>query len=189
MIWHARRPLTVKQVRARQAEPSLERVEVELRDQDAVAVSDDLAARDLRLVGDDRLELLLADPVGDELRRLLALLRRLEETERAEDAVAGLDEEVAREPGHLLQLRDERLVDFAGQLGRSILIHTVVTSNGRMHVLLLPSIVQDREHWMNSMQRSGRLYQSKRKARSLNGFKANQRAQRTIARLPGRARR
>jgi len=67
-----------KQVRARQAEPSLECVEVELRDQDAVAVSDDLAARDLRLVRDDRLELLLADPVGDELRRLLALLRRLD---------------------------------------------------------------------------------------------------------------
>src|SRR6266566_1939419 len=134
-----------KQVRARQGEPALECVAVELRDQDAVAVSDDLAARDLRLVGDDRVELLLADPVRDELCRLLALLRRLEETERADDAVVGLDQEVAREPGQLLQLRDERPVDLAGQLVRSILVHTLVTANGRMHTMLL-SIVRDREH-------------------------------------------
>ena len=81
-------------MRARLAEPSLECVEVGVRDDDAVAVSDDLAAGDLRLVGDDRLEFLLADPVRDELCRLLALLGRLEETERADDAVAGLDQEV-----------------------------------------------------------------------------------------------
>jgi len=81
-------------------------------DQDAVAVSEDLAARGLGLVGDHRVELLVANPAGNELRRLLALLRRLEEAERAEDAVVGLDQPVAREPGELLQLRDERLVDL-----------------------------------------------------------------------------
>ena len=64
-------------------------------DQDAVAGSDDAAARDLGLVRNDRVELLVADPGCDGLRRLLALLRSLEETERAEDAVARLDEEVA----------------------------------------------------------------------------------------------
>jgi hypothetical protein len=52
-------------------------------DQNAVAVSDDLAARDLGLVRDNRVELLVADPAGDELRGLEALLRSLEETERA----------------------------------------------------------------------------------------------------------
>jgi hypothetical protein len=61
--------------------PPVECGAVELRDQDAVAVSDDLAARNLGLVRDQRLELLVADPRGDDLRRLLALLRRLEETE------------------------------------------------------------------------------------------------------------
>jgi hypothetical protein len=56
--------------------------EVELRgDQNAVAVSDDLAARDLGLVGDHRVQLLVANPAGDDLRRLLALLRSLEEAE------------------------------------------------------------------------------------------------------------
>jgi len=106
-------------------------------DQDAVAVSDDLAARDLRLVGDHLLELLVANPAGDDLRRLLALLRRLEEAERAEYAVVGLDQVVPGEPGELLQLRDEHLVDLAGQVGRAVLVHTVVTTNDRKHVVLL----------------------------------------------------
>src|SRR3990170_6281804 len=105
----------------------------------AVTVSNDLAARDLGLVGENRLELLLADPRCDELRRLHTLLRRLEETERAEDAVAGIDQVVALEPGQLLELRDEGLVDLAGQLDRAILVHTVVTANGRKHVMLLRS--------------------------------------------------
>ena len=86
--------------KARQAGPSSGIASVELDgDHDAVAGSDDAAARDLGLVGDDRVELLVADPGCDDLRRLHALLRSLEETERAEDAVAGLDEEVALEPG------------------------------------------------------------------------------------------
>src|SRR6478735_7097270 len=112
--------------------------------QDAVAVSDDLAACDLRLIGDHRFELLVANPACDDLRRLLALRRSLEEAERAEDAVVGLDQPVAREPGELLQRRDERLFDLAGQLGRAILVHTVITANGRKHGVLLRS-VKDRE--------------------------------------------
>src|SRR5687768_13787072 len=126
--------------------PPVECGAVELRDHDPVAVSDDLAARDLGLVGDQRFELLLADPGDDDVRRLLALLRRLEETERAEDAVAGLDQPVAHEPRQLLQPRDEGLVDLAGQLGRAILVHTVVTANDRMHTMLLLSIFQGRKY-------------------------------------------
>src|SRR6266516_1013576 len=53
----------------------------ELRDRETVALSDDPAARDLRLVGHQRLELLVVDPGVDKLARLLALLRGLEETE------------------------------------------------------------------------------------------------------------
>ena len=45
-----------------QAEPSIRIAVVELRGGDAVAVSHDVAARDLRLVRDDRVELLVADP-------------------------------------------------------------------------------------------------------------------------------
>jgi hypothetical protein len=43
------------------------------------------AARDPGLVRDHRLELLVSDAGRDDVRRLLRLLRRLEETERAED--------------------------------------------------------------------------------------------------------
>ena len=96
----------------------------ELRDDDAVAVSDDLAAGDLRLVGDDRLEFLLADPVRDELCRLLALLGRLEETERADDAVAGLDQEVgtgsSRVPPIPAWTRDVRAGEPALKYGPSV---------------------------------------------------------------------
>mgnify|MGYP003430081653 CR=1 FL=1 len=53
----------------------------ELRARDAVAVSDDLATRDLGSVGDQRLELLLADPGRYDVRRLFALLGCLEETQ------------------------------------------------------------------------------------------------------------
>jgi hypothetical protein len=56
---------------------------VDLRgNRNAVAVSDDLAARDLGRVGENRVELLLAEPRGGELRRLHTLLRRLRESER-----------------------------------------------------------------------------------------------------------
>ena len=54
--------------RGRQAGPpfSSEPVVALAGDQNAVAVSDDLAARDLGLVGDHRVELLVANPAGDD---------------------------------------------------------------------------------------------------------------------------
>ena len=64
---------------------------------DALALRDDLAARDLRRVRNHRIEVLVGDPLRDERRRLVGLLAGLEETERAEDAVAGLDQVVAGE--------------------------------------------------------------------------------------------
>ena len=72
----------------------------------AVAVSDDLAAGDLRCVGDHLVEMLVGDPLGDELGRLVYLLLPLEQAERAEDPVAGLDQVVAGEAVELAQLRD-----------------------------------------------------------------------------------
>src|SRR5207342_261279 len=129
---------------------------VELRDCDAVALSDDLAACNLRLVGDDRAEVLVAEPRGDELRRLHPLLRSLEEIERAEDAVPGLDQVVALESRELVQLREEGLVDLACQLDRAILVHTVITANGRMHVMLLLSD-KGRRVRTNSLLRPGRV--------------------------------
>jgi hypothetical protein len=76
----------------------------ELRARDAVAVSDDLAARDLGSVGDQRLELLVADPGRDDVRGLFALLGCFEETKRAEDAVTGLDQVVARKSAARVRL-------------------------------------------------------------------------------------
>src|SRR5688572_26944805 len=56
-----------ERVRARpEPSPPVECDWVELRDRDAVAVSDDFAARDLGLVRDHRLELLVADPRRDD---------------------------------------------------------------------------------------------------------------------------
>ena len=87
---------------------------VELRDEDAlVAASEDLATGDLGLVGHEPVELLVANPGGDELRGLLGLLGGLEETEPGEDAVADVDKVVAGEAGQLSQLRDERSLIFA----------------------------------------------------------------------------
>ena len=82
-------------------------------------LGNDLAARDLRRVGNRRVEVLVGDPLRDELRGLVGLLGGLEETERAQDAVAGLDQVVAGEAGELAELRDERLVDLADDLVRA----------------------------------------------------------------------
>src|SRR6476646_10551520 len=132
-------------MRARQARPSLECGAVELRgDENAVAVSNDLAARDLGLVGENRVELLLADPLCDELRRLHTLLGRLEVTERSEDAVAGIDQVVALEPRKLVELGDEGLVHLVRELGGALLVHTLVTADGCMHEML-PHSYQDRK--------------------------------------------
>ena len=48
------------------------------------------------------------------------LLGGLEETERAEDAVTGLDQVVAGEAGQLAELGDEGLSDLARELRRAI---------------------------------------------------------------------
>jgi len=72
----------------------------------AVAVSNDLAAGDLRRVGNRRVEVLVGDPPRDDLRGLVGLLGRLEETKRAHDAVAGLDQVIGGETGELAELRD-----------------------------------------------------------------------------------
>ena len=55
-----------------------------LVDRDAVAMSDDLAARDLGRVGNHRLELLVADPCRDDIRGLLALLLRSVQDRKSE---------------------------------------------------------------------------------------------------------
>jgi hypothetical protein len=58
---------------------------------------DDLAASDLRRVGNQALQLLLAQPVGHDAARLLGLRRGIEEVDRTHDAVTGFDEEVTAE--------------------------------------------------------------------------------------------
>src|SRR6478672_5041732 len=108
----------------------------------AVAVRDDLAAGDLRRVGDDLVEVLVGDPLRDEHRRLVGLLGGLEETEGAEDAAAALDQVVAGEARKLTELRDERLVDLADNLVDPGHVDTLVTTNGRMHVMLLLFLLQ-----------------------------------------------
>src|SRR4029078_836430 len=62
------------------------------------------------------------------------LLGRLEEAERAQHAVVGLDEVVAGKARQLTELRDERLVDLADDLVRARRVDTFVATNGGMHV-------------------------------------------------------
>src|SRR5207253_2340938 len=68
--------------------------------------------------------------------------RRIEEANRGHDAVAGLDQEVAVEPGQLAQLRDQVLVDLLRQLVGAADVDTLVASHGGMHVLLLTSLIR-----------------------------------------------
>ena len=91
--------LRVWQARPRSA--SAARSSHTLRKRGCCSASNDPPLGTLPPRRENRLKLLLADPRCDELRRLHALLRRLEETERAEDAVAGIDQVVALEPGQL----------------------------------------------------------------------------------------
>jgi hypothetical protein len=72
-----------------------------LRPNRSVPVHDDLSARDLRRIRNHGLELLLAQPVGDDAARLLGLRRRVEEVDRTHDAVTGFDEEVTAEARQL----------------------------------------------------------------------------------------
>src|SRR6476646_776723 len=75
-------------------------------------VEDDLAVRDLRRILEDRLELLVAHPLGCDTSRLVGLRRGVEEADRAHDALAGVDQEVAAEAGQLAQARRQALVDL-----------------------------------------------------------------------------
>ena len=104
---------------------------------DSVAVRNDLAARDLRRVRNHRVEVLVADPLRDELLGLVGLLGGLEETKRAQDAAVRLDQVVAGETGELAKLRHERLVDLADDLVHAGRVDTFVATNGGMHVMLL----------------------------------------------------
>src|SRR4029078_17265 len=119
------------------AGPTRTRGVVALRGGDAVAAGNDLTARDLRITRNHGAEVLVGDPLLHEARGCLGLVAGLEETERAQDAVAGLDEVVAGKPGQLAKLRDEGLVDLAEDLGRAVRVDAFVTTNGGMHVMLL----------------------------------------------------
>jgi hypothetical protein len=55
------------------------------------------------------------------------------------------------------RLRNEGLVDLAGQLGGAILIDTVVAADGRMQVKLLTSVYQGKRVRTDSLRRSGRV--------------------------------
>src|SRR6188472_1114974 len=79
-------------------------------------VDDDLAVRHLRRTLEDPLELLVAHPLGCDTRRLVGLRRGVEEADRAHDALAGVDQEVAAEAGQLAQTRRQTLADLLRQL-------------------------------------------------------------------------
>ena len=74
-------------------------------------------------------EVLVVDPLRCELPGLLGLLGGLEETERAQNAVAGLDRH-SRQTRKLAKLRDERLVDLADDLVRAGRVDAFVPTNG-----------------------------------------------------------
>src|SRR5947207_770862 len=68
----------------------------------------------------------------------------LEETKRAQYAVASLDQVVARETGELAKLRDERRVDLADDLVHAGRVDTFVPTNGGMHLMLLLWVLRGR---------------------------------------------
>src|SRR4029077_18214612 len=115
---------------------------VALRGGDAVAAGNDLTARDLRITRNHGAEVLVGDPLLHEARGGLGLVGGLEETERAQHSVAGLDEVVAGKPGQLAKLRDEGLVYLADGLVRAGRVDAFVTTNGGMHVMLLAVVLQ-----------------------------------------------
>src|SRR4029077_2988447 len=100
---------------------------VALRDGDAVAACNDLAARDLRITRNHGAEVLVGDPLLHEACGCLRLVGGLEETERAQYPVAGLDEVVAGKPGQLAKLGDEGFVDLADDLVRAGRVDAFVT--------------------------------------------------------------
>src|SRR6476469_1266196 len=96
-------------------------------------VDDDFTIGHLRRILKDVLELLVANPLGCDTSRLVGLRRSLEEADRAHDAVAGVDEEVAAEAGKLAQLRCQALADLLGQLVDVARVDAFVTSDSRKH--------------------------------------------------------
>src|SRR5689334_753473 len=89
-----------------------------LRGGHEAAASNNLAGRNLRSARNRLAEALVVDPLRDELARLLGLFGGLEETKRAQNSVARLDEVVAGEAGEAAKLRHQRLVDLADDLVR-----------------------------------------------------------------------
>src|SRR5689334_15915739 len=100
-------------------------------------VDDDLAARHLRRILEDALQLLVAHPLGGDTRRLGGLRRTVEEADRAHDALAAVDQEVAAEPGQLAQARRQTLADLLRQFVLLARVDTFVASHGCKHLLLL----------------------------------------------------
>jgi hypothetical protein len=139
--------------------------------ENAVALCDDLAARDLRSIRDRLIEVLVRDPLRDEHRRLVSLLGGLEETERAEDAAAALDQEVAGETRELTELRDERLVDLADDLMGAGRVDTFVAPNGGMHGCDAPSVSPTGQRTrLGTLRRQARGHSRRGKFNSLGGF-------------------
>ena len=75
-------------------------------------LGDDFAGRDARRVGERRLELVLAHPVGGDMARLVCVLSCVEDADRRQDAVSSVDEVVTAEARELLEARDEGLIDL-----------------------------------------------------------------------------
>src|SRR4029079_14478253 len=77
----------------------------------------------------------------------------LEEAQRAQNAVVGLDEVIAGKPRNLAELRDKRLVDLADDLFRAGRVDALVTTNGGIHVMLLTVVFQGRSARMSELRR------------------------------------
>ena len=75
-------------------------------------VRDHRSGGDLRRVRKRGLEPLRTHPGRGDARRLVSLFRVLEQTDRGEDAVTGVDEVVAREAGQLAQRRQQAVADL-----------------------------------------------------------------------------
>ena len=118
-------------------------VAVELATVSAVAVTTISATRDLGSRWGSASKLLVAESTWRRRSKLLALLRRLKETERAEDAVAGLDQvESPSNPDSFSSFGMRVSLTLAGQLGRAIGVSTAVVAandRGRLMLLLLRS--------------------------------------------------
>jgi hypothetical protein len=80
--------------------------------------------------GERRLELLLAHPDGRDAGRLAGLRGGVQEADRTQDAVAGLDEVIAAEARQLAQAGHESLLDLLDELAGAALIDRLVPAGG-----------------------------------------------------------